>query len=125
MHSSRMRTGRSLTICRSLPLGGGRGARVCFLGGRGAGSFFGGLLLGGLLLGGVGLLLLGVSFWGLPPSGGCLLPGDPPTPVDRITDTSKNITLATTSLRSVITENLWDDDHIRSGWLIYMGGGGG
>ena len=71
MHSSRMRTGRSLTVCRSLLLGGG-------------GSFWGGLLLGGLLLRGPpsggspwGSLLLGKVSFGGPPSwvGGCLLPG--------------------------------------------------
>ena len=69
-----MRTGRSLTVCRSLLPGGG----ACFL---------------------LGCVL----------PRGCVLPGggipacteaDPP-PVNRITDTSKNITLATTSLRSV------------------------
>ena len=49
--------------------------------------------------------------WGLPgPKGGVVsqpggvsLPGEPP-PVDRITDTCKNITLATTSLRPVKTD---------------------
>ena len=54
----------------------------------------------------------GVSAWswgGLPGPGGgvCLVPGgfsgDPLPPVYRITDTCKNITLATTSLRPVIT----------------------
>ena len=98
MHSSRMRTGRSLTVC------GGGGELVPPSGGDGGG--------GCLLPGGVppsrGCLLPGGC-----PSGGCLLPGgllpgggipacteaDPP--VDRITDTSKNITLATTSLRQV------------------------
>ena len=115
MHSSRMHTGHSLTVCRSLLLGG-----VLLLG---RGLLLGGLLPGGLLLGGVsfwGVLLLGVSFWGVSlgglflggspsggsPSGGCLLLGGASfretPPVDRITDTSKNITLAT-SLRPVIT----------------------
>ena len=62
MHSSRMRTGHSLTVCRSLLLGGG----VCSGGG------------------------------GIP----ACTEADPP--VNRMTDTSKNITLATTSLRPVI-----------------------
>ena len=82
----------------------------------------------GLLVG------VGVSLWGASLPGGCLLPGGvPPSrgglvslpggclfprgspcqgaslqgdspPVDRITDRSKTITLATTSLRPVITE---------------------
>ena len=72
MHSSRMRTGRSLTVCWSLPLGGGG---VCSQG------------EGGLLEGG-----------GIP---ACTEADTPP--VDRITDTSENITLATTSLRPVIS----------------------
>ena len=39
---------------------------------------------------------------GVPPCRGVSLHGDPPTPpVNRITDTCKNITLATTSLRPV------------------------
>ena len=120
MHSSRMRTGRSLTVCRSQLLPGG----VCLLwvgglsapGGVGGsapggleGSGQGGcLLLGGYLLPG-GLVpgvsgpggsgLGGVCYWG------GLVPGDgipacteadppPPPPVDRITDACKNITLA-------------------------------
>ena len=71
MHSSRMRTGRSLTVCR----GGG----VCFPGVPSSG--------------GVG---------GIP----ACTEADPP--VNRITDTSKNITLATTSLRPVIkTVDQW------------------
>ena len=119
-----MRTGRSLTVCRwgvSFPEGSPW---------RGGGSPWQGvvkvsdciaeegcLLLGGSLLGRGspwwrGLLpggppswggLLG---WGVPPWGGGSIPActeaDPP-PVDRITDTSKNITLATTSLRPVTT----------------------
>ena len=55
MHSSRMRTGRSLTVCWNLLLGGGVSA-----------------------LGGVcsrGCLLRGVSAWGGVCSGGCLLLG--------------------------------------------------
>ena len=87
MHSSRMRTGRSLTICRSLlPRGG-----VCYWGVSARGGVC--LIQGGCL-----------------PLGGCLLQGSIPActeadtplpPVNRITDTSKNITLATTSFRPV------------------------
>ena len=63
MHSSRMRTGRSLTVCQSLLLGGG----VCFLGGC-------------LLLGGLSASCGGVCFWGVCSRGvsapvGCLLQG--------------------------------------------------
>ena len=60
MHSSRMRTGRSLTVCRSLLPGGGVSAP-------------GGCLLprGCLLLGGMWSLLLGGwCVW----SGGCMVP---------------------------------------------------
>ena len=77
MHSSRIRTGRSLTVSRVVYF-----RRVC-------------LLLGGKGLPTWGSLLLG----GWYPS---MHRGNPP-PVNRITDTSKNITLATTSLRPVIT----------------------
>ena len=85
---------------------------------------------GGLLVGGAscsGAFFQGASFWGasfrgvslpggspcqgVPPSRRCLLPGGSPyretPPVDRITDTSKNITLATTSLRPVKTLTDW------------------
>ena len=60
---------------------------------------------GGLLAG--GSPCQGVSCQGGLPAGGVSLPGgfsllETPSPVDRITDTSKNITLATTSLRPVI-----------------------
>ena len=66
MHSSRMRTGCSLTSCRSLLLGGGGG--LCFLGGV---CFLGGSASkGGLLLGEVSASWRGVCFLG-----GCLLPG--------------------------------------------------
>ena len=77
-----MHTGRSLTVC------------------GGAGAFFRG---GGVaFLGRVGCFL---------PGGGASFPWEvvsqhalrqTPPPVNRITDTSKNITLATTSLRPVI-----------------------
>ena len=69
MHSSRMRTGRSLTVCRSLLPGdvcsGGRG---CLL--PGGGLLQGGLLPGGCLLLGEGCLLPGGCLLG-----GCLLQG--------------------------------------------------
>ena len=118
MHSSRMRTGRSLTVCCSLLPGGG-GLPIP------GGGFS--LLGGGLpVLGGVCLFWGegGGSAWsgggaacsggGSPCRGGvclvrgrgvCLVPGGGPArrtpPMDRITDTCKNITLATTSLRPV------------------------
>ena len=113
MHSSRTRTGRSLTVCLSLLLGGG-----CLL--LGGSPSTGCLLLGGVFLGGApywGCLLLGGGFLGR----GCLLLGGgllgngcllgrgvsladtPLPPVNRITHSCKNITLATTSLRPVIT----------------------
>ena len=114
MHSSRMRTGRSLTVCCSLLPGG-------------VSAWSGGVLpAGGCLPGLGGFSLLGglpgpggVSVWSggvLPARGGvCLvqggLPGPgggspeaPSPPVYRITDTYKNITLATTSLRPVIID---------------------
>ena len=75
MHSSRMRTGHSLTVCWSLLPGGGVHAS------RGA------MLPGGVCAsGGV------VSQHALRQT---------PPPVDRITDTSENITLATNSFRPV------------------------
>ena len=97
MHFSRMRTGRSLTVCWSLLPGEG----VCLLGrvsGPGGVCLQGGvsgsggsgprgecLVLGGLPTGGVYLR------GGLPP-GGSACHRHPP--VDRITDACKNITLA-------------------------------
>ena len=85
MHSSRMRTSRSLTVCCSLLPG-----------------------VGGVGLGGVGVLP--GPGGGSPWSGGGGREGSAwsrggsleTPPVDRITDTCKNITLATTSLRPVI-----------------------
>ena len=91
MHSSRMRTGRSLTVCCSLLPGDGVSA-----------------CRGGFSLPGGGLPARGCSpcrggsacRGGLPGPGGW---GSPePPPVNRITDTCKNITLATTSLRPVM-----------------------
>ena len=67
MHSSRMRTGRSLTVCRSLlPGGGGSVPRGCLL--PGGVSALGGLLPAGVCSG--GCLLRGVSG-----PRGCLLRG--------------------------------------------------
>ena len=133
MHSSRMRTGHSLTVCCSLLPGGDvcmvRGGSPCqgglpaggspclggCLPGPGGSPCLGGclpgpgrvlpaggggvcLVLGGCLPGpGVVLPAPGVSAWCW---GG--LPGDPLPPLNRITDTCKTITLATTSLRPVI-----------------------
>ena len=118
MHSSRMRTGRSLTISRSLlPEGGGgcvcfRGVCVCLLlWGVCVSAPRGGLLLrGGVCLWGVCFRSGGVCFWGVCFSGGvCFWRGLLPPLVNRITDTSKNITLATTSLRPV-TMQLLDNE---------------
>ena len=92
MHSSRMRTGRSLTVCCSLLPGGG-GSPCQVLGGsawsRGGPAWSGGCLPGP-----------GGGGFSLPGPGG--VSGQPP-PVNRITHTCKNITFATTSLRPVKT----------------------
>ena len=88
-----MRTGCSLTVSRGGLLPGGGAS---FLG-------RGGLLPGGSASRGGCLLLGGVCF-----RGGLLLGGSIPActeadpPINSMTDTSKNITLATTSLRPVI-----------------------
>ena len=74
MHSSRMRTGRSLTVCCSLLPWGGGGV----LPGRGMSPWRGGSPWQG-----------GSPYWRHPP------------PVNRMTNRCKNITLATTSLRPV------------------------
>ena len=107
MHSSRMRTGRSLTICCSLLPGGGAG--VCLVPGGvlalGGGSpCWGGLPgLGGFSLAGGVSLVWGGCLPGLEGGLSAWSGGSPETPpVNRITDTCKNITLATTSLRPVI-----------------------
>ena len=106
MHSSRMRIGRSLTVCRGLLLRGGRG------GGAGERSTPGGVWQRGE--GGV------CQRGGMPggcqrgvPEGWCARGGgipacteaDTPPPVNRMTNSSKNITLATTSLRPVINRS--------------------
>ena len=119
MHSSRMRTGRSLTVCRSLlPRWGwggvsapGRGGLLlggvwswgCLLPGGASGlggvSAPGGCLLPGVGVsarGGVcswgGLFLRGVCSWGVVSQHA--LRQTPPPPVNRVTHTCKNITLA-------------------------------
>ena len=96
MHSSRMRTGRSLTVCCSL-LGGG----VCSRGGvcSGGVSAPGGSALGGSGLG--GCLLQGVcSRGGVYPS---MHWGRHPPPVERIFDTRLwKYYLGPTSLRPVM-----------------------
>ena len=91
MHSSRMRTGRSLTVC------------------RGGLSLSGGPCPGGFPAG-ASPCPWGVSLpGGSPCPGGVSLPGvgfslpETPLPVNRITHSCKNITLATTSLRPVMT----------------------
>ena len=100
MHSSRMRTGRSLTVCCSLLPGGGG----VLLGLGGCSPWSGGGLGGGCSPWSGGVLL---GWGGVLPGmgGGSSLPGGSPEtpPVNRITDTCKNITLTTTSLRPVIT----------------------
>ena len=92
MHSSRMRTGRSLTVCRTLPPGRVVPGGVCFSGGM---CFWGGVLPRGCFLG--GLLSRrrcasgGVSQHALRQT----------PPVNRMTDRCKNITLATPSLQPI------------------------
>ena len=102
MHSSRMRTDRSLSVCYSL------------LPGVGGGGVMGGVVLvRGVLLGRQGgFSLAGGSPWQTPT-------------VNRMTDRCKNITLATTSLRPVTRMN---SSKMRamccSGHLSGVGGGG-
>ena len=123
MHSSRMRTGRSLTVCCSLLPGGSAWSRGVLPDGGGCLPGAGGYLPGPgggspcpgsawsrggsawsgevSLPGSVCLVPGGLP--GLRGGSPCLggLPGEPP--VNRITDTCKNITLATTSLWPVKT----------------------
>ena len=91
MHSSRMRAGRSLTICRSLLPGGVSALGECL--------FWGVSAPGGVSAGGVSGL--GVSAPGGSPWQGVVsqhvLRQTPPS-VNRMTNRCKNITLATTSL---------------------------
>ena len=115
MHSSRMRTGRSLTVCRSLL----PGVCVCSQGGVCSQVGSRGLSAPGgyLLLGGRGCLLQGLSAWGMSAPGGSVCSWgsvvsqhalrQTTPPVNRITNTSKNINFATTSLRPV---NMLDTD---------------
>ena len=103
MHSSRMRTGRSLTVCCSVLPGGVSLVRGGSAWSRGDSPWsWGGLP-------GPGGGLLGPGGVSLVPGGSALVPGgfsgDPP-PVNRITDTCKNITVATTSLRPVKMNNV-------------------
>ena len=115
MHSSRMHTGRSLSVSGGVPgLGGctwSRGVYMVWGGVPGLGVVY--LVWGVYLVGGCtwsrGFTWSG---GGVPGPGGCLQgtppgsrPGTPtPAPVDRITDACKNITLAKTSFRPVISE---------------------
>ena len=108
--TSRMRTGRSLTVCCCSSRRGGsawcRGGSpwsrggVCLVRGGSPWSRGGGLPGPGgfsLVPGGFSLV------WGGSPWSRGGSPETPPSPpVNRITDTCKNITLATTSLRPVI-----------------------
>ena len=95
-----MRTGRSLTICRSLLPRGVSAPGVSAPGGLFARR--GVWLARGCLLQGVsaprGCLLLGAG--GIP---ACTEADTPLPPVNRMTNRCKNITLATTSLRPVIS----------------------
>ena len=120
MHSSRMRTGRSLTVCCSLHPGGRGG--VCLVWGvsarSGGSAWSGGVQPGprGGLPGRGGSPCPGYSAWSggvcLVWGGVCLVWGGSPCPagwgvcpetppVNRITHTCKIIALATTSLRPV------------------------
>ena len=95
MHSSRMRTGRTLTVFRSLLFPGGclfRGGTCLVPGGCvwSRGVYLPGR--GGVWSRGGTCLVLG---------GECAWSGTPP-PVDRMTHACENITLAKTSFRPVI-----------------------
>ena len=135
MHSSRMRTGHSLTVFRSLLLLGGvlspRGCTYSREGvylvpggvwSQGGMSSPGGCLVPGasLVLGGACLVPGGAC---LVPGGACLVPGGVSgggvcllqrggllvrysPPVNRMTDRCKNITLAKTSFRPVMKKKL-------------------
>ena len=101
MHSSRMRTGRSLTVCCCSSRGG------VLLGPGGGGGLPGRGGGGGFSLVQEGVVCLVRGGFSLVPGGFSLVPGGgvlwrpPSPPVNRITDTCKNITLVTTSLRPV------------------------
>ena len=138
MHSSRMRTGRSLTVCwRLLPRGG-----VCLVPGglpcRGVSAWLRGCLSGpegdvclvwggvsgpgGVCLvwgGGVGLWSGGLVLWDL---GGAGIPActeaDTPPLWDRITDACKKHYLGPTSLRPVIMFKLFVSEMLFRALLI-------
>ena len=109
MHSSRMRTSRSSTVCWSLLPGGevsgwsggclpGPGGVLSQGGLPGPG---GGLVPGGLH--GPGGVWYPSMHWGMPPPHiPACTEADPLRPMNRMTDRCKNITSATTSLRPVI-----------------------
>ena len=112
MHSSRMRTGRTLTVFRSLLF---RGEGTCLVrggfwswGGGGVWSWGG---VPAWSKGGVCLVLGGVPAWsgGMSGPGGVYLPGRggvpgqvPPPWTEFLTHACENITLAKTSFRPVI-----------------------
>ena len=76
MHSSRMRTGRSLTVFRSLQPGGGTCLGGYLPGGEGGGTCPGGYLPGGVpAQGGWYLPGGGTCPGGVVPAGGGYLPG--------------------------------------------------
>ena len=112
MHSSRMRTGRLLTVFWSLQPGGVYLVRGVYLVVRGLYLVRGGVPGPGGTWSG-GYLVLG----GVPGPGGYLVPGGctwsrggvpgqvlPSPPVNRMTNRCKNITLAKTLFRPVIIE---------------------
>ena len=107
MHSSRMRTGHSLTVCCRLLPGGVSPWQGGVLPGRGVWSREGVLPgRGGILPGGGDFPGRGGSPW---QGGGCSPYWRPP-PVNRMTNRCKNITLATTSLRPV--KRRWDGQRV-------------
>ena len=105
MHSSRMRTGRSLTVFRSLLFLGGWGVSgpggVWSWGVWSRGVWSRGVWSQrGLVPGGSGPG--GVWSWGVSGRGGSA--GQVPPPVNRMTNRCKNITLAKTSFRPVTSQ---------------------
>ena len=130
MHSSRMRTGRTWTVFQSLLFGGGVTCLVGggYLPGPGRGVWSWGVSgPGGYLTGLGGCLVRGVPSWsqgGVPtwsqggvPTWSRGVPGQVlPPPVNRMTHTCKNITLAKTSFRP---ENLHTDVQDKCSPCIY------
>ena len=111
MHSSRMRTGRALTVSRggaAVPAWRRRGGLP---GGGGVPAWRGGVPAwrGGACLEGRGCL----------PGGG--VPGQVPPPVNRMTDRCKNITLAKTSFRPVKTDMSLSDLALSSFFSTFSG----